>query len=86
MLQDPLYRDVQASVEQSGAPADKILPLYEINRATEQEKQTIRNDVALTDEQKAQKLETVQTARENALRKVLGEEIYQRFLQQNTKP
>ena len=86
LLQDPLYRDVQAAAEQSGAPADKILPLYEINRATEQEKQTVRNDATLTAEQKAQKLETVQTAQQNALRNLLGEEMYQRFLQQNTKP
>ena len=86
LLQDPLYRDVQAAAEQSGAPADKILPLYEINRATEQEKQTVRNDATLTAEQKTQKLETVLTAQQNALRNLLGEEMYQRFLQQNTKP
>ena len=52
----------------------------------EQEQQTIRDDASLTDEQKAQKLEAVLRANQNALRKLLGEEIFQRYLQQNTKP
>jgi len=86
LLQDPIYRDANTVAQQSGAPPEKILPLYEINRATEQEQQTIRDDASLTDEQKAQKLEAVLRANQNALRKLLGEEIFQRYLQQNTKP
>ena len=86
LLQDPIYRDANTVAQQSGAPPEKIFPLYEINRATEQEQQTIRNDASLTDEQKTQKLEAVLRAHQNALRKLLGEEIFQRYLQQNTKP
>ena len=86
LLQDPIYRDAQTVAQQSGAPPEKILPLYEINRATDQEQQNIHNDLTLTGEQKAQKLEAIQTAQQIALRKLLGEEIFQRYLQRNTKP
>ena len=86
LLQDPIYRDAQTVAQQSGAPPEKILPLYEINRATDQEQQNIHNDLTLTGEQKAQKLEAIQTTQQIALRKLLGEEIFQRYLQRNTKP
>lgn len=86
LLQDPVYREAQAVAQQSGAPPEKIIPLYEINRATEQEQQTIRNDNSLTGDQRAQKLEAVQITQQNALRKLLGDEIFQRYLEQNPKP
>src|SRR5439155_12836191 len=72
--------------QQSGAPAEKVLPLYEINRETDREQQKIRNDATLTGEQKEQRLEAVLTAEQNALRKLLGDEIFQRYLRQNAKP
>ena len=86
LVQDPAYRDAQAVAQNSGAPPEKVIPLYEINRATEQEQQSIRNDTTLTGDQKAQKLEAVQTAQRNALRRLLGEEIFKRYLQQSSKP
>ena len=86
LVQDPAYRDAQSVAQYSGAPPEKIIPLYEINRATEQEQQSIRSDSTLTGDQKAQKLEAVQTAQQNALRRLLGEEIFKRYLQQSSKP
>jgi hypothetical protein len=86
LLQDSLYREVHAVAQQAGTPADKILPLYEISRATEQERQRIRNDASLSDEQKEQALETVQAAQRISWRKLLGDAVYQRYLQETTKP
>ena len=86
LLQDSLYREVQAVAQQAGTSSDKILPLYEISRATEQERQRIRNDASLSDEQKEQALETVQAAQRNSWRKLLGDAVYQRYLQETTKP
>jgi hypothetical protein len=86
LLQDSLYRDVSAAAQQSGMPSDKILPFYEISRATEQERQRIRDDATLSDEQKEQALETVQAAQRNSWRKLLGDAAYQRYLQETTKP
>lgn len=86
LMQDPVYRDVQAAVQQAGAPAEKVPALYEINRVTDQERQRIRNDVTLSAEQKEQALEATQMAQQNSWRKLLGEELYNRYLQQNAKP
>jgi hypothetical protein len=86
LLQDSLYREVQLVAQQASMPSDKILPLYEISRATEQERQRIRDDETLSDEQKEQALETVQAAQRNSWRKLLGDAVYQRYLQQTTKP
>jgi hypothetical protein len=86
LAQDALYREVHAVAQQAGTPADKILPLYEISRATEQERQRIRNDATLSDEQKEQALETVQAAQRTSWRKLLGDAFYQRYLQETTKP
>jgi hypothetical protein len=86
LVQDSLYREVNAVAQQAGTPTDKILPLYEISRATEQERQRIRNDASLSDEQKEQALETVQAAQRNSWRKLLGDAVYQRYLQETTKP
>jgi len=86
LAQDSLYREVHAAAQQAGTPADKIIPLYEISRATEQERQRIRNDASLSDEQKEQALETVQAAQRNSWRKLLGDALYQRYLQETTKP
>jgi hypothetical protein len=78
--QDPIYREAQAVAQQFGAPTDKIIPLYEVNRVTEQERQRIRNDATLTAEQRAQALQAVQAAQQTSWRRLLGEEAYQRYL------
>jgi len=80
------HRQVRAVAQQAGTPAEKIVPLYEISRATEQERQRIRDDTTLTDEQKEQALATVQAAQRNSWRRLLGEAAYQRYLQETTKP
>jgi hypothetical protein len=79
--QDPLFRDSRALVQQSGAPLEKLLPLYEINHATEVEQRRIRSDVSLTPEQQIEALQSVRASHEIAVRKLLGEEAYQRYLQ-----
>ena len=86
LLQDAIYREVHAVAQQAGMPADKILPLYEISRATELERQRIRDDATMSDEQKEQALETVQAAQRNSWRRLLGDAAYQRYLQETTKP
>ncbi len=79
--QDPLFRDSRALVQQSGAPLEKLLPVYEINHATEVEQQRIRTDATLTPEQRIEALQSVRASHEIALRRLLGAEAYQRYLE-----
>jgi hypothetical protein len=82
--EDPLYRDLQNQARAAGAPPEKIIPLYEVSRATDLESERIRNDTTLTSEQKLVALEAVRAAQQQSWRNLLGEN-YQRFLQ-NSKP
>jgi hypothetical protein len=85
LSQDPIYRQTQAVARQAGAPAEKLMPLYEINQATETERARIRNDGNLSSEEKDEALRAVQTAQLNSLRRLLGEEAYQRYLNSQTR-
>ncbi|HKS37819.1 MAG TPA: hypothetical protein VJW76_11555 [Verrucomicrobiae bacterium] len=80
--QDPLFRDSRALVQQIGAAQEKLLPLYEINHTTEVEQQRIRNDATLTPEERTEALHAIQASRENTLRKLFGEEAYERYLKE----
>jgi hypothetical protein len=73
LIQDPLFQQAQAAVEQSGAPPEKIMPMYQINQLTQQEKQRIEANKRLTPEQRAQALQTVEFQQQQALQKVLGQ-------------
>jgi len=77
--QDPLYRDSRELARQLEVPDEKVMPLYGVNQTTEQERQRIRNDTSLTTEQRALALEEVQTSRAAALRRLLGEELFERY-------
>lgn len=80
--QDPLFRDSRALVQQLGAASEKLLPLYEINHTTEVEQRRIRTDATLTPEERTEALHAIQASRENVLRKLFGEEAYERYLKE----
>lgn len=73
LTQDPLFVQAQAAVEQSGAPAEKVLPMYRINQLTQQEKERIAANKRLTPEQRALAIQTVEQQQQQALQKVLGQ-------------
>lgn len=79
--QDPVFQQAQATAQQYGAPAEVVLPLYQVNRASDQERQRIRNNRSLSLEQQTDALQAVQSAQQNSLRQLLGEQAYQRYLQ-----
>jgi LysM repeat protein len=70
--QDPAYRDAVAVAQQYGASADVVQSLYELNQATQEEIDRIRNDPGLTPEQKAAQLKEVQQDQADARNDLLG--------------
>lgn len=74
MTQDPLFRQAQKDAEQGGAPPEKVLPIYAINRATQQEANRITIDPTLTPEQRAAALEAARAQQKAAIEKLLGPE------------
>ncbi|MDB6037984.1 MAG: hypothetical protein JWM99_1825, partial [Verrucomicrobiales bacterium] len=73
LTQDPLFQQAQTAVEQSGAPPEKVMPMYRINQLTQQEKQRIAANKRLTPEQRALAIQTVEQQQQQALQKVLGQ-------------
>jgi hypothetical protein len=77
--QDPLFRQARASTELIGADPELVLPLYLIRQVTEEETQRLRQNPDLTPEQRAAALELVLTEQNNSLRKLLGDEAFERY-------
>lgn len=77
--QDPLYRDSRALAVQIAVPEEKIMPFYNVNQTTELEQQRIRDDTSLTSEQRALALEEVRISHAAALKKLLGDDLFERY-------
>lgn len=59
ITRDPLYRQAQLTARQYGAPPTAILPIYQMTKGTEAERQKILTDAALTPQQKSEALNKV---------------------------
>jgi hypothetical protein len=83
---DPLFQQSQATAEQMGAPAETVLPIYQINQLTAAERQRIQNDSTLTVEEKIDALAAVQAEQQKSLEKILGPEYLQNSLSGTNSP
>ncbi|MCL5098795.1 MAG: DUF1542 domain-containing protein [Candidatus Omnitrophica bacterium] len=72
LLQDPVYRQTQTTVEQLGAPLETLMPIYQINQATAAERQRIKNDPTLTDDEREKELLQVQQDQQKSIRQLLA--------------
>jgi hypothetical protein len=73
LLQDPVYRQTQAIVEQLGAPPDTLMPLYQVNQIALAEQQRIKNDLSLTAEEREKALQHVLQEQQKSMRQILGD-------------
>jgi hypothetical protein len=73
LQQDPLFAQAREAAEKVNAPAETVLPIYQLNRATDAELQRIRADQTLTFEEREDALATTELERQRALRQLLGE-------------
>ena len=73
--QDPAFHEALASAQQAGGNDETALALYEIQKATADEFNRIRNDTTLTDAQKQQQLREAMTEQQRARAIVLGEPL-----------
>ncbi len=81
LSRDPIFQESQATAEQVGAPAELVLPIYQINRLTETERQRIAKDNSLSAQEKIDALAAAQVEQRKSLEKILGPEVLLRFLQ-----
>ncbi len=83
---DPLFRQSQTTAEELGAPAELVLPIYQINQLTAAERQRIQNDPTLTADQKIDALAAAQAEQQKSLEKILGPEVLRRSLSETNSP
>lgn len=79
LQQDPTFRQTQATAQQLGVTQDTFMTFYQVNKATETERQRIRNDRSLTPDQQADAIRQVQDDQQQALRAILGEDAFLRY-------
>jgi hypothetical protein len=78
---DPLYQSTQALAQQLSLPAKDIMPIYQINRATQAEMDRIRQDETLNNDEKIQALAQTRVQEQQTLEQLLGPDAFQRWLQ-----
>lgn len=78
---DPGFKEARELVQDLGAPADAVMPFYEVQNAIREERQKILADNTLTPEEQTQQLGQVHQDHLDTLRKVLGEAGLRRYLQ-----
>jgi hypothetical protein len=83
---DPVYLASKATAQQIGIPPESVMPLYQINRATQAELDRIRNDNTLSDEEKMEALATTQVQQQQTVEKLVGPDAFQRWLQAQSQP
>ncbi len=81
LSQDPSYRSSQALAGQLNLPEKVILPIYQINRATQAEMDSIRKDDTLSNDEKIEALAQTQVQEQQSLQQLLGPDAFQRWLQ-----
>jgi hypothetical protein len=77
--QTPEYRAARQTVEELGLPAERAVPLSQIQRLVTEERQRILNDPALDETEQAARLQAVEAQRLAALEKLLGPDAFRRY-------
>jgi hypothetical protein len=72
--QNPLFRQAQEQAEQSGAPAEKVLPIFRLNQAVAEEIARIQTDTSLSEDQRRIALVTVQQQQQNSIQRILTDQ------------
>ncbi len=85
LSQDPVFQQARQAAESLGAPAETVLPLYQIAQETDRERRRILNDPTLTPDQQTKELAAVDQARMDFLRALLGDDRFRRFESGNAR-
>ncbi len=74
LSQSPLFRAAQEQAEQNGAPPDKVLPIFRVNQAVQEEIARIRADSSISEDQRRVALAMVQQQQQNSIDRIVNSE------------
>jgi hypothetical protein len=72
LSQDPLFQQTRSTAVASGAPAEAVLPMYQVNQLAIKEQQRIKNDRTLSSEERDEALKVIQKDQELSLQKIIA--------------
>ena len=72
IYQDPVFQQSQATAQELGASAAMVIPIYQINQATEAERLRIQNDATLSPGEKIEALAAARAEQQKSLQRLLG--------------
>ena len=73
LTKDPLYHQAQMFAAQYHAPAKAIIPIYQMTKATENKRQKIMSDSALTPQQKSDALNAIYQEQQRSIQQIASE-------------
>ncbi len=79
LTQDPYYIAVRDTAKRLSLPDSQVLPMYEINQLTREERTRILNDASMTTEEQTEQLASIEQARLDSLRRLLGETAFRQL-------
>ena len=77
LTQNPLFKQAQDSAEENSAPAEKFMPIYQVNQAAQQEINRIQNDRNLSDEARTAAVKLVQEQQQSSIEKIISGQVAQ---------
>ena len=84
MTQNPLFRQAQQQAEESGAPPEKVLPIFRINQAVQDEIARVQGDRNISEDQRRIALVTIQQQQRNSIERILANTPAEEATVQNT--
>jgi hypothetical protein len=72
LSQSPLFRQAQEQAEQTGAPPEKVLPIFRINQAVQEEIARIQSDRTISEDQRRVALAMVQQQQRNSIDRIMN--------------
>lgn len=76
---DPAFRSARAFAEEYGAPAEAVLPIYELRKTIAAEEASIRSNPLLTADERVAALKLAREQTEAAMRQIIGNAAYERY-------
>ena len=73
LSQSPLFRQAQEQAEQSGVPPEKVLPIFRINQAVQDEITRIQSDRSISEDQRRVALAMVQQQQRNSIDRIVND-------------
>jgi hypothetical protein len=74
---DPVYRTLQQAGMEAGVPQESILQAYQAQQQIQEDAKRVMQDPSLTQEQRAQSLQQIQTQAQQTLQQLFGDKANQ---------